>query len=111
MIYNTAMTEISLEALQQAVEGLHDCKAEYKGINHVTEKFKGDVVWNGDVYVFTLKDHPKAKTAYAWSSPIEGSSKMRFFAVLRVPPVKSAKDAVRAAIVNDYQKQKQKNPS
>jgi hypothetical protein len=34
-------------------------------------------------------DHPTAFRAYAWSSPIEGSDKRRFFAVLHQGPVKS----------------------
>jgi transposase len=39
--------------------------------------------------------------AYAWSSPIEGSTKRRFFAVLGIPPIVSPLDAVRAAIVQE----------
>jgi hypothetical protein len=50
-----------------------------------------------------IESHTKAKRAakraYAWSSPIEGSDKRRFFAVLHVPPITSPLDAVRAAIV------------
>jgi hypothetical protein len=49
--------------------------------------------------VFDLKGHPRASRVYAWSSPIEGSTKRRFFAVLHQGPVKSPVDAVRAAIV------------
>ena len=37
--------------------------------------------------------------AHAWSSPVEGSDKRRFFAVLHLPPVTSPAEAVRAAIV------------
>lgn len=58
----------SFAALPQAVEGLHNCKAKYK------ETFEEQLVWEGDVYVFELKDHPKAKLAYAWSSPIKGQT-------------------------------------
>ena len=46
--------------------------------------------------------HPRATRAYAWSSPIEGSTKRRFFAVLHIPPVTSAVEAVRAAIVAEH---------
>jgi hypothetical protein len=35
------------------------------------------------VQVFDLAGHPTATRAYAWSSPIEGSTKRRFFAVLQ----------------------------
>jgi hypothetical protein len=38
-------------------------------------------------------------SAYAWSSPIEGSEKRRFFAVLHIPPIDSPITAVRAASV------------
>ncbi|MDQ6701903.1 MAG: hypothetical protein M3Z96_01750 [Pseudomonadota bacterium] len=65
----------------------------------VCETFKGWKVWEGVVHVFELEGHPKATRAYAWSSPIEGSAKRRFFAVLHMGPIKSPLDAVRAAIV------------
>lgn len=37
--------------------------------------------------------------AYAWSSPMEGSTKRRFFAVLHAPPFDTPQAAVRAAIL------------
>jgi len=52
--------------------------------------------------VFDLKGHPQATPAYAWTSPIEGSEKRRFFAVLHIPPVTSPLDSVRAAIVAEH---------
>lgn len=48
---------------------------------------------------FELTDHPNATRAYAWSSPIEGSDKRRFFALLHVPPLTLPVEAVRVAIV------------
>jgi hypothetical protein len=48
------------------------------------------------VHVFDLADHPMA---YAWSSPIEGSTKRRFFAALHTDRINSPLEAVRAAIV------------
>jgi hypothetical protein len=51
------------------------------------------------VHVFDLDGHPKATRAYAWSSPIEGSDKRRFFAVLHLGPVTGPVEAVRVAIV------------
>lgn len=59
-------------------------------------------VWEGVVHVFDLNGHPTATRAYAWSSPIEGSDKRRFFAVLHIPPITSPLEAVRAAIVHEY---------
>jgi hypothetical protein len=53
----------------------------------------------GVVQIFDLSGNPKAMRAYAWSSPIEGSTKRRFFAVLHMGPIKGPPDAVRAALV------------
>ncbi|MES1993886.1 MAG: hypothetical protein V4457_09900 [Pseudomonadota bacterium] len=68
----------------------------------VSETFGGKPVWEGVVHVFDLEGHPTAKRAYAWSSPIEGSTKRRYFAVLHMPPIDSPVKAVRAAIVAEH---------
>jgi hypothetical protein len=62
----------------------------------VCETFEGETVWEGVVRVFDLTGHPTATRAYA--SPIEGSTKRRFFAVPHQPPVDNPQAAVRAAI-------------
>jgi hypothetical protein len=67
----------------------------------VRESFDGKPVWEGVVHVFDLAGNPKATRAYAWSSPIEGSDKRRFFAVLHMGAITSPVDAVRAAIVQE----------
>src|SRR5688572_3411056 len=104
----TTQPKSELEALQQAVEGLHNCKAKYKRKTHVKEAFRGEMVWDGDVYIFDVTDHPSANLAYAWSSPVEGSDNRRLYAVLHTPVVNTPKKAVLAAIVHDY---RQKRPS
>ena len=93
------MNEIDLK---NAVENLHNCKAKFKQIVRVVEQFEGKQVWQGDVHIFDIEDHPKAKLCYAWSSPIDGSDKRKFYAVLHLPPVESPADAVRASIIQEY---------
>ena len=90
------------EQLREAVEALHHCKAQSIESVEVKENYKGQTVWEGVVHIFEIAGNPKATRCYAWSSPIEGSTKRKFFAVLHVPPVTSAKAAVRAAIVQEY---------
>lgn len=85
--------------LKAAIESQHGCKAAVFQSVPIKEAFGGKTVWEGVVHVFSLQGHPTAKRAYAWSSPIDGSDKRRFFAVLHVPPITSPLDAVRAAIV------------
>jgi arginine utilization protein RocB len=93
------MAEVQVSQLKQAVESQHGCTAELVQAVPVKETFGGKAVWEGIVHVFKIYGHPKAHQAYAWSSPIEGSDKRRFFVVLHVPPITSPVEAVRAAIV------------
>jgi hypothetical protein len=93
------MIDVDAKQLKQAVESQHGCTATLAQSVPVKETFGGKTVWEGIVHVFKISGHPKANQAYAWSSPIEGSDKCRFFAVLHLPPVTSPVEAVRAAIV------------
>jgi hypothetical protein len=88
--------------LRDAVEGQHGGKATLAQSVPVTETFEGATVWEGVVHVFDLAGHPKASRAYAWSSPVEGSTKRRFFAVLHTDRINSPVEAVRVAIVAEH---------
>jgi hypothetical protein len=91
-----------LGRLQVAVEQLHRCGAVHRSTVPVHEVFQGKTVWQGDVEVFDLTGHPKAKRCYAWSH-LDGQNdeRTRFVAVLEIPPVESADTAVRVQIVKD----------
>jgi hypothetical protein len=91
-----------LSALQKSIEAQHGGSAHFAQSVPVRETHNGQIVWEGVVHIFDLAGHPKATRAYAWSSPIEGSDKRRFFAVLQVGAIKSPADAVRAAIVAEH---------
>jgi hypothetical protein len=79
---------------------MHNCESVYRKTVHVHETFQGKTVWDGDVEVFDLTGHPRAKRAYAWAN-LDGAKdqKTRFVAVLEIPPVKDAKTAVQVSIV------------
>jgi hypothetical protein len=96
---NKGTLDVEVLELKIAVEKMHHCEARLAQSVPVRERHGDATVWEGVVHVFDLTGHPKATRAYAWSSPIEGSDKRRFFAVLHEGPVKSPADAVRAAIV------------
>jgi hypothetical protein len=91
------MTET--DRLREAVETMHGGIATFSQSVPVRETFEGKPVWEGVVRVFDLAGHPTATRAYAWSSPIEGSTKRRFYAVLHTERINSPQEAVRAAIV------------
>ena len=88
--------------LQAVFKKLHGCEAKHIETVPVIERFKGKTVWEGDVEVFDLIGHPKAKRGYAWAyNKDKGSDTI---AVLELPPVISPKTAVQAAIVSGSQK-------
>jgi hypothetical protein len=98
------MAEVEADQLKQAVERMHGGSARLAQSVSVRETFEGKPVWEGVVHVFDLAGHPTATRAYAWSSPIEGSTKRRFFAVLHTERTNSPLEAVRAAIVAEHQR-------
>jgi hypothetical protein len=91
--------------VQVAVSQLHNCGATWRETVPVHEVFRGQTVWQGEVEVFDLSGHAKAKHAYAWSHREgENDEGERFVAVLEIPPVESAVTAVRASIIADKKK-------
>ena len=95
------MVEVDDRQLKEAIETQHGGTATLAHSIPILETFEEQPVWEGVVHVFDLEGHPKATRAYAWSSPIEGSTKRRFFAVLGIPPIMSPVDAVRVGIVQE----------
>ena len=74
----------------------------------VTEEFQGRTVWEGDVEVFELHDHPKASRIYAWGYSDEDEPR-RYVTVFEMLPVTSPELAVTASIVRDYRERQEKN--
>jgi hypothetical protein len=90
---------------------LHNCSATWRESVPVREVFNGKTIWQGEVEVFDLTGHPKAKRAYGWSHPGGDDNKgERFVTVLEIPPVESAQTAVKISIVNDIKAGKITHP-
>ena len=85
-----------LAHLQKAIKATHGADSSHVETVPVRETFQGKTVWEGQVEVFNLLNHPKAKRCYAWAYDVETGS--RTLAVLELPPVISPITAVRAAI-------------
>jgi hypothetical protein len=89
-----------LAELKAKIRLLHGCDATHRQTVPVIEIFQGKTVWDGEVEVFDLTGHAKAKRCYAWGYPNEKQSdKLNVVAVLEIPPVASPETAVKAAIV------------
>ena len=88
--------------LLQAIETTHGCKAAHERSAVVMEQFRGQLIWDGVVEVFTLTGHPKARRCYAWS--LEEDGQPRSVTILELLPVDSPSTAVQAAIAGGQQK-------
>jgi hypothetical protein len=94
-----------LVRLRRAIRDLHGLESEHVRSEPVRETFQGQVAWEGTVEVFKVFGHSKAQYAYAWSFEADSGARA-FTAVLGVPPVNSALDAVRAAIAAEHVRRK-----
>ena len=94
--------DVSSKELRRAVESQHGGTAILITKLPVKEVFEGKLVWEGVVHIFNLEGNSKATRAYAWSSPVEGSNRRRFNAVLHLGGIRSPLDAVRAASVAEH---------
>ena len=90
------MNELSVHEFSEAIRATHGADARLAYRASVHETFDGQTVWEGEVLVFDLLDHPTARKCYAWS--VDG----RVTAVLNEGPVDSARAAVRAAITAEH---------
>jgi hypothetical protein len=88
------------ERLQMVIEHLHGCSAAWVESVPVEEVFRGKTVWKGDVEVYALTGHPKARRCYGWSY----GEPEQFITILELPPVKSAHDAVKVGVAFQVKK-------
>ena len=102
LILEATPSEI-VERLQKAIRELFGCDSRWVRAESVVETFEGKRVWEGTVEVFDLIGYSDASQCFAWITPLE--PRERAYAVLRVPPITSAADAVRASIVRDFKNQ------
>lgn len=93
------MSNAITDPLKQVVESQHGGKATFVQAFRVLPEHDRSTDWDGVVYMFDLKGHPKAKRAYAWSCPISGGTIPRYFAVLHMGKVIGPMEAVKAAAV------------
>ena len=92
-----------IQELQDVIRKLHGSFATHVETVPIKETHEGQTVWEGEVEVFDLHDHPKASRVYAWSHETDDSDvPRRTVTVLHVPPITSPRKAVQASIVQAF---------
>ena len=99
------MSQDEIPRLVRAIRDLHGVEGTHVRSESIKETFEGETVWEGVVEVFSIRGHPEATTAYAWGFQNDDGHRA-YTAVLGVDPIRTARDAVRAAVVAEPQRQK-----
>ena len=97
------MSQDEIPRLVRAIRDLHGEEATHVRSEPVKETFQGETVWEGVVEVFSIRGHPEATTAYAWGFENDYGHRA-YTAVLGVGPIRTARDAVRAAVIAEARK-------
>lgn len=100
-----------IDELKTVIRRLHGSEASHVETVPVKEMFQGQTVWEGEVEVFDLHDHPDAPRVYAWAHETDDADKRRHITVLHIPPVVSPETAVRAAIIQEYRERERQQES
>jgi hypothetical protein len=96
----------NIQELQDVIRKLHGSFATHVESVPVKETFQGATVWEGNVEVFNLHDHPRASRVYAWSHDTDDPDKpQQHITVLHLPPATSPLKAVQVAIAGMFREQ------
>lgn len=91
-----------IEELRNVIHRLHKAVATHIESVPITERHKGQVIWDGIVEVFRLRGHSQTNRIYAWAHDTDDPNEpKRYVTVLHIPPVVSPLTAVQAAIVQE----------
>ena len=90
---NVAKNE-NIERLRQVIFQMHKTASTWVESVRVEGIFHDRTPWNGNVEVFDLTDHPKAKRCYGWTFGEPG----QLVTVLEQPPVTDARSAVKIGV-------------
>ena len=93
-----------IDNLKLLIERQEKCGAKHIESVLVRERFENRIIWEGVVEVFQLEGHPTAKRAYAWALPNSDREQENYKVVLGLPPVNSAQNAVKVAVVDELKK-------
>ena len=86
-----------LRAIQELIRKQHGCDSLHVQSVPVAEKAPGGAIWSGDVEVFELLGHAKARRCYVVRQINERGGR-QYLTVLKLPPVDSPQRAVQTAL-------------
>ena len=89
-----------IQALTHRIEEAHAVRATHLQTVLVERTEKGKVLWSGEVEIFQVEGHPKAKTAYGWGMEGTGEA-IEWVTILGLTPTVDANKAVQAYLMSE----------
>jgi len=86
-----------IEALKQSIAQNHACIAVYSQSVMVEETHRGEILWAGQIEIFEVQGHTKAKTAYGWW---QENTEDGLVTILALTPIMDARKAVQAYLMS-----------
>jgi hypothetical protein len=86
-----------IEALKQVICENHDCSVSHRQSVWIEESDEGKTLWTGQVEIFEVQGHAKAKTAYGWWQEDSG---IGLVTILALTPTLDARKAVHAYLMS-----------
>jgi hypothetical protein len=90
------LTEEYIERLRTFIWQKHQVRAKHRMSVYVWEAFRLETIWEGNVEVFDLLDHPAVNRCYAWA---DASGEITV--VLETPTIRNASDAIRVYLEDE----------
>ena len=104
MVQPVSENQDYIARLKLAIQEMHQCEATYRRTVSVHETFHNETLWKGNVEIFWLTGHPRAKRCFAWTRSTADGKEDGIEIILEVPPVIGAATAVRMALALKNQK-------
>ncbi len=89
-----------IEALKQTIHENHHCLVTDLQSVWIEESDGGKTLWTGQVEIFEVQGHAKAKTAYGWW---QEDSEIGLVTILALTPTLDARKAVQAYLMSENQ--------
>jgi hypothetical protein len=86
-----------IESLKQSIYEHHNCEAIYIQSVLVEEISQDKTLWTGQVELFEIRGHEKAKIAYGWW---QEDSETGLVTILALTPTMEARKAVQAYLMS-----------
>ncbi len=91
-----------IERIKQVIFRRHQTDAQWARTVPVREFYQGKLIWEGEVEIFRISGHPKAKRCFAWlDKDGKEDSDEHFATVLEIPPVNGPHSAVQVSVASE----------